>query len=170
MIGRSTCAITRSDDMQISHSGTPKLNILEIWSIFAQHRSLVDRQPLRIWTLYFMCVPYLPLPAPPPPPCNYEGMDMHRLATVLCLIWWEFHWNMVIYRSKCPILIRVYQTARSLSGLYKQGWLLQGRFQYDRAIYLSNYQVWPYAGQSQPGAKIEYSWNFNTCLTYIGVL
>ena len=29
VIGQSTCAITRSDLMQVSHSGTPKLNILE---------------------------------------------------------------------------------------------------------------------------------------------
>ena len=44
------------------------------------------------------------------------------------------------------------------------GWIIQRRFQYDRAINLCSYKDWPYAGQSQLDAKIEYSWNFNTFL------
>ena len=35
---------------------------LTFYSIFDQHRSPVYRQPLRIWTLYFLCVPLLPSP------------------------------------------------------------------------------------------------------------
>ena len=54
--------------------------------------------------------------------------------------------------------------------LIDTGLNIQGRFQYDRAIYLSSYKVWPYAGQSQLDAEIEYSLNFNKFLTCIGAL
>ena len=60
MIARSTCAVTRSDLMRVSHSWTPKLNILKILKHFDLHRSPVCRQPLRIWTLYSRCLPYVP--------------------------------------------------------------------------------------------------------------
>ena len=52
--------------------------------------------------------------------------------------------------------------------LIDTGEIIQGRFQYDRAI--CSYKVWPYAGQSQLDAEIEYSWNFNPFLTCIGAL
>ena len=83
---------------------------------------------------------------------------MHTLATVLCQIWGQFRWNLVLYGSKCPILKWVHQTARSPNGLQIQGWIIPGGFQYDRTI--CSYKVWPYAGQSQLDAKIAYSWNF----------
>ena len=167
MTGRYTCPITRSDLMRVSHSRAPKLNILEILIHFWPTSESCRQATTKDMDFIF---PVLALPARTYQASKYEGMDMHSLATVPCKVWWEFPWNLVIYRSKCPILIWVHQTARSPNCLKKQGWILQGRFQYDRAIYLSNYQVWPYAGQSQPGAKIEYSCNFNTFLTYIGVL
>ena len=88
------------------------------------------------------------------PPCKYEGMDIHSSSTVVCQIWGQFRWNLVLYGSKCPILKRVHETARSPFGLWIQHCILQGRFQYDRAIYLSSYNVWPYAGQSQLDAKL----------------
>ena len=78
---------------------------------------------------------------------------MQSFATVLCQIWGQFRWNLVLYVSKCPILKWVHQTTRSPN-------------QYNRAI--CSYQIWPYAGQSQLDAKMEYSWNFNTFLTCIG--
>ena len=62
-IGRS--AVTRSDLMRVSHSWTPKLNILEILTHSDLHRCPIDRELFRIWTLYFLCVPYLRLPANP---------------------------------------------------------------------------------------------------------
>ena len=38
------------------------------------------------------------------PPCIYEGMGMHSWFAVVCQIWGQFRWNLVIYGSKCPIL------------------------------------------------------------------
>ena len=100
LIGRSNFAVARSNLMRVSHSWTPKLNILEILKHFDQHRSPVCRQPLRIWTLYSRCLPYVPSSIP----CIYEGMGMHSWSTVICQNWGQFRWNLVIYGSKCPIL------------------------------------------------------------------
>ena len=61
--------------------------------------------------------PVLTLPSLTCPPCKYEGMDMHSSSTVVCKIWGQFRWNLVIYGSKCPILKGVHQTARSPNGL-----------------------------------------------------
>ena len=87
----------------------------KFWHFTADlHRSPIDRQTLRIWTVYFLCLPYPHLSIQP---CKYEGMDMHNLSTVLCQIWGQFRWNLVLYGSKCPILKGVHQTARSPNGL-----------------------------------------------------
>ena len=167
MIGRSTCAVTTSHLMRVSHSWTPQLNILEILTHFwpesepCIHANVKDMDCI---------LPVRALPSLIDPHCKYEGMDMHSWSTVVCKIWGQFRWNLVIYGSKCPILKRVHQTVRSPNGLLIQGWILPARFQYDRAIYLSSYKVWPYASQSQLHATIEYSWNFTTFLTCIGAL
>ena len=165
MIGRS--AVTRSDLMRVSHSWTPKLNILEIFTHFWP-----TSEPCRQATITDMdfMIPVPALPSLTWQRCKYGGMNMQSLATVLCQIWGQFRWNLVIYGSKYPIPKRVHQTARSPNGLWIQDRILQGRFQYDRAIYLSSYKVWPYAGQSQLDATIDNSWNFNTFLTCIGAL
>ena len=114
VMGRSTCPITRSDLMRVSHSRTSKLNILEIlihfWPTSESSRQATTEDVDIIF--HVRALPSLTYQA-----CNYEGMVMHSLATVLCKIWWEFHWNLVIYGSKCSILIRVHQTARTPSGL-----------------------------------------------------
>ena len=87
MSGRSTWVITRSDHMQISHSVTPNLNILEIlnqfWPTSEPCRQATNRN------MYFIFL----IRAIPPvtyPSCKQEGMSMHNLATVLCKVWWEF--------------------------------------------------------------------------------
>ena len=167
MIGPLTWAVTRSDLLRVSHSRTPKLTILAILTHFWP-----ASEPCRQANIKDMgCIfPVRVLPSPIYPPCKYEGMYMHSWSTVACQIWGQFRWNLVLYRSKCPILKRVHQTARSPNGVWIQGGILQGRFQYYRAIYLSSYKVWPSASQSQPDAKIDYSWNFNTFLTCIGAL
>ena len=111
MIGRSTWAVARSDLMRVSHSWIPKVSILEILKHFWPASEPCRQATIMIWTLCFLC-----LPCPPPLPsdrCKYEGMDMHNLATVLCQIWGQFRWNLVLYESKCPILKGVHQTARS---------------------------------------------------------
>ena len=167
MIGRSTYAVTRSDLMRVSHSWMPRLNILEILPNFWPASEPCRQANIKDMDCIF---PVRTLPSLTCPPCKYEGMDMHSSSTVVCNIWGQFRWNLVLYGSKCTILKRVHQPARSPNGLWIQGWIHQGRFQYDRAIYLSSYKVWPYAGQSQLDATIEYSWNFKTFLTCIVAL
>ena len=83
---------------------------------------------------------------------------MHSLATVLCQIWGQFRWNLVLYGSKCPILKGSIKRPDLQTAYRYRAEIIQGRFQYDRAI--CSYKVWPYAGQSQLDAKIAYSWNF----------
>ena len=165
MFGRS--AVKRSDLMRVNHCWATKLNILEILTHFWPASEPCRQATIKDMDFIF---PVRTLPPITYRPWKYEGMDMQNLATVLCQIYGQFRWNLVIYGSKCPILKRVHQTARSPNGLWIQDWILQSRFLYDRAIYLSSYKVWPYAGQSQLDATIEYSWNFKTFLTCIGTL
>ena len=145
----------------------PKLNILEILKHFWP-----ASEPCRQTTIKDMDYIF-PLPALRSityRPCKYQSMEMHRWSTVVCQIWGQFRWILGIYGSKCRILKGVHQTGRSTNGLQIQGWIMQGRFQCDWAIYLCSYKVWPYAVQSQLDAKIEYSQNFKTFLTCIGAL
>ena len=150
--------------MRVSHRRTPKLNILEILTHFWP-----ASEPCRQATIKHMdfIFPVRTLPSLIRPPCKYEGMDMHKSSTVVCKIWGQFRWHRVIYGSKCPILKGVHQTARPTNGLEIRGWFIPGRFPCYREIYLCNYRVWPYAGQSQLDAKFEYSWNFKTFFTCI---
>ena len=114
VIGQSTCAVTRSDRMRVSHSWTPQLNILEILKNFWP-----ASEPCRQANVKDMdCLFSVPaLPSLIYPPCKYEGMDMHSRSTVVCQNWGQFRWNLVLYGSKCPILKGVHQTARSPNGL-----------------------------------------------------
>ena len=57
MIGRSTCAVTRSDLIRVSHSWTPKLNILKIIKHFWPASEHCRQATISIWTLYFLRVP-----------------------------------------------------------------------------------------------------------------
>ena len=165
MIGRS--AVTRSELMRVSHSWTPQLNILEISKHFWPASEPCRQANVKDMDFIF---PVRTLPPLTCPPCKYEGMDMHSSSTVVCQIWGQFRWNLVLYGSKCPILKRVHQTARSPNGLSIQDWIIQRRFQCDRAIKLWSYKVSPYAGRSQLDITLEYSWNFKTFLTCIGAL
>ena len=76
--------------MRVSHSWTPKLHILEIFDL---HRRPVDRQPSRMDFIF----PVRTLRSRTCPLGKYEGMDMHRWSTVVCKIWGQFRWNLVIY-------------------------------------------------------------------------
>ena len=167
MTGPYAWAVTRSDLMRVGHSWTSHLNILDILKHFWPASEPCRQANIKDMDCIF---PVRALPSLIYPPCKYEGMYMHSWSTVVCQIWGQFRWNLVLYGSISPILKRVHQTDRSPNGLWTQGWNLQGRFQYDMAIYLSSYKVRPYAGQSQLDAKINYSWNFNTFLTCIGAL
>ena len=104
--------------MRVSHSWTPHLNILEI----SKHLWPAS-EPCRQANIKDMdCI--FPVRAPPSfmyPPCKYEGMVMHSWSTVVCQIWGQFRWNLVLYGSKCPILKGVHQTARPPKRLIDTG-------------------------------------------------
>ena len=89
--------------MQVSHSGTPQLNILEIlkhfWPASEPCRQATNRN------MYFIFL-IRAIPPVPYPSCKQEVMSMQNLATVLCKVWWEFRWNLVIYGSKCLLFWR----------------------------------------------------------------
>ena len=112
MIGRST--VTRSDLMRVSLSWMPKLNILEILTNFWPASEPCRQATIKDMDFIF---PVLTLPSLTCPPCKHKGMDMHSSSTVVCKLWGQFRWNLVIYGSKCPILKGVHQTARSPNGL-----------------------------------------------------
>ena len=114
VIGRSTCALTRSELMRVSHSCTPQLNILEISKHFWPASEPCRQANVKDMDCIFSV---RALPSLIYPPCKYEGMDMHSWSTVVCQIWGQFRWNLVLYGSKCPILKGVHQTARSPNGL-----------------------------------------------------
>ena len=57
--------ITMSDYMRVSHSETSNLKIPEVLKYFDLHGRPVERQPISIVTLYFLCVSYLYLPTIP---------------------------------------------------------------------------------------------------------
>ena len=114
MIGWSTCAVTRSNLMRVSHSWTPKLNILEILKHFWPASEPCMQATIKDMDFIF------PMPALRSviyPPCKYESMYMHSWSTVVCQNWGQFRWNLVIYGSKCRILNGVHQTGRSTNGL-----------------------------------------------------
>ena len=112
MIGRS--AVTRSDHMRVSYSWTPKLNILEILTHFWPASEPCRQATIKDMDFIF---PVRTLPSLTHRPWKYKGMDILSWSTVVCHIWGQFRWNLVLYGSKCPILQRVHQTARSPNGL-----------------------------------------------------
>ena len=114
VIGRSTCAVTRSELMRVSHSCTPQLNILEILKHFWPASEPCRQANVKDMDCIFSV---RALPSLIYPPCKYEEMDMHSWSTVVCQSWGQFRWNLVLYVSKCPILKGVHQTARSPNGL-----------------------------------------------------
>ena len=70
--------------MRVSHSEKSKLNILEILKHFCPISESCRQATSK--NMYFI----FPMRAIPPvtePACNYEGMDMHSIATLLCQIW-----------------------------------------------------------------------------------
>ena len=114
MIGRSTCAVTRSDLMRVSHSWTPKLNILEILKHFWPESEPCIQATIKDMDFIF---PVPTLRSITYPPCKYESMDMQNWSTVVCQTWGQFRWNLVIYGSICRILNGFHQTGRSTNGL-----------------------------------------------------
>ena len=112
MIGRS--AVIRSDHMRVSHSWMPKLNILEILTNFWPASETCRQATIKDMDFIF---PVRTLPSLTCPPCKYEGMDMQSWSTVVCKIWGQFRWNLVIYGSKCPIHGHAQLIDSSLSNL-----------------------------------------------------
>ena len=99
MIG--TSAVTRSDLMRVSHSWTPKLNILEILTHFWPASEPCRQATIKDIDFIF---PVRTLPTLTYRPWKYKGMDILSWSTVVCHIWGQFRWNLVLYGSKCPIL------------------------------------------------------------------
>ena len=152
MIGRS--AVTTSDLMRVSHSWTPKLNILEILKYFDLHRSPVDRQPLIIWTLCFLCLPCLPLPVDSG---NIKAWSCTAVATVLCQIW-----GLISLKSGTSRVKMSYSEVGPSNGQISQRLIDTGlNHSASIPIWSGDLQL---QGLTLCGSVswIEYSWNFNT--------
>ena len=76
MIWRSTCAVTRSDLMRVSHSWTPKLNILEILKHFWPASEPCIQATIKDMDFIF---PVPALRSITYPPCKYESMEYAEL-------------------------------------------------------------------------------------------
>ena len=69
--------------MQISHRGTPNLNIFEILNHFWPTSESCRQATTKDMDFIF---PVRALPSLTYQACNYDGIDMHSLATVLCIV------------------------------------------------------------------------------------
>ena len=95
-IGLPSCVDTRSDLMRVSYSGRSKLKIPEILKI-----SWPASEPCREATSKYsdpiFSVPVLRTLTYTP--CNWEGINMHSVATLLGKILGKYRWNLVIARQ-----------------------------------------------------------------------
>ena len=69
--------------MQVSHRGTPNLNILEILNHFWPTSESCRQATAKDMDFIF---PVRALPSLTYQACNYDRIDMHSLATVLCTV------------------------------------------------------------------------------------
>ena len=79
--------------MRVSHSWTPKLNILEILKHFWPASEPCIQATIKDMDFIF---PVPALRSVTYPPCKYESMDMQSWSTVVCQTWRQFRWNLVI--------------------------------------------------------------------------
>ena len=79
--------------MRVSHSGTSKLKIPEIFKICWPASEHCKQGTTRVKVSTFSM---RPLRTPTYPLCKWEGISMHRLATLVCQIWGKYRWNMEI--------------------------------------------------------------------------
>ena len=91
MIGWPTCAVTRSNLMRVSHSWTPKLNILEILKHFWPASEPCIQATIKDMDFMF---PVRALTSVTHTPCKYESMDMQSWSTFVCQTWGQFRWNL----------------------------------------------------------------------------
>ena len=92
-LGLSSCVVTRSDLMRVSHSWTSKLKIPEtlktFWPASEPCREATSKYSDSIFPVSVLRTrTYLP--------CNWEGIGMHSLVTVICQSWVIYTWNMEI--------------------------------------------------------------------------
>ena len=80
--------------MRVIHSWTPQLNILEILKHFWPASEPCCQANIKDMDCIF---PVRALRSHIYPPYNYEGMYMHSSSTVVCKIWGQFRWNLVLY-------------------------------------------------------------------------
>ena len=92
-IGLPSCVDKRSDLMRVSYSGTSKLKIPEILKI-----CWPASEPCRVATSKYSdsIFPVRVLRIRAYPPRNWEVIDMRSLASVVCLNWVKYRWNLVI--------------------------------------------------------------------------
>ena len=134
--------------MRVSHSWTPKLNILEILKHFWPASEPCIQATIKDMDFIF---PVRTLTSVTHPHCIYEGMGMHSWFTVVCQTWGQFRWNLVIYGSKCPILKgSIKRPNLQTSDRYRAESFWGGRFQYDWVIYLCSYKIEP--------MRVSHSW------------
>ena len=92
-LGLPFCVVTRSDLMRVSHSGASKLKIPEIFKICWPASEPCKQGTTRVKVSIFSM---RPLRTPTYPLCKWEGISMHRLATLVCQSWGKYRWNMEI--------------------------------------------------------------------------
>ena len=92
-VGLPSWVDTRYDLMRVSHSGTSKLKIPEIFKICWPASEPCKQGTTRVTVSIFSM---RPLRTPTYPLCKWEGISMHRLATLVCQSWGKYRWNMEI--------------------------------------------------------------------------
>ena len=93
MLVLPSCIVIMSDLMRVSHSGTSKLKIPEIFKICWPSSEAWKQGTTRVTVSIFSM---RPLRTPTYPLCKWEGISMHRLATLVCQSWGKYRWNMEI--------------------------------------------------------------------------
>ena len=83
--------------MRVSHSWTPNLNILEILTHFWPASEPCRQATIKDMDFMF---PVRTLPTLTYRPWKYKGMDMLSWSTVVCPIWGQFRWNLLLSGQK----------------------------------------------------------------------
>ena len=152
--------------MRVSRSGTSKLKIPEIFKICWPASEPCKQGTTRVKVSIFSM---RPLRTTTYPLCKWEGISMHRLATLVCQIWGKYRWNMEI-PGQNVLFWRGSIKRLNLQTTYRCRAEIFRIYFYVSATILCSYNVWPYAGQSQRDVKVENSWNLKNIFTCFGAL
>ena len=172
-------AVTRSDLMRVSQTGN-KHSLATVHSGNLRVKggpsnghngwNVIGRSELYLMRVShsFFWPAVRTLPSLTCPPCKYEGMDMPSSWTLVCKIWGQFRWNLVLYGHNILFwtgsINRPYlQTA---NGYRAESIRVDSNMlgQYTWAVTRSDLMR---VSHSWTLCTIEYSWNFKTFLTCI---